>query len=158
MTDMREIVVERDMMVPARDGVLLATDVYRPAGPGPYPVLLERTPYDQSAVSRFTVGPLRARLEGRAKLGVRFVMSSPGSASAVDQIACGHRNGQRPPTRSTSRFDAEIHMWTSVSALAELMVRIHSPPAESLQTFGSSRAQQDRARACAQGAVKTQLC
>jgi predicted acyl esterase len=52
MTDMREIVVERDMMVPARDGVLLATDVYRPAGPGPYPVLLERTPYDQSAVSR----------------------------------------------------------------------------------------------------------
>jgi hypothetical protein len=34
------------------------------------------------------------------------------------------------------RFDAEIHMRTSVSALAELMVRIHSPPAESLQTFG----------------------
>ena len=40
MTDMREIVVERDMMVPARDVVLLATDVYRPAGPRPYPVLL----------------------------------------------------------------------------------------------------------------------
>ena len=52
MTDMREIVVERDMMVPARDVVLLATDVHRPAGPGPYPVLLERTPYDKSAVSR----------------------------------------------------------------------------------------------------------
>jgi hypothetical protein len=29
-------------------------------------------------------------------------------------------------------------MRTSVSALAELMVRIHSPPAESQQTFGSS--------------------
>ena len=42
MTDMREIVVERDMMVPARDVVLLATDVHRPAGPRPYPVLLER--------------------------------------------------------------------------------------------------------------------
>ena len=39
------------------------------------------------------------------------------------------------------RFDAEIHMRTSVSALAELVVRIHSPPAESpLRTqFGQRR-------------------
>jgi predicted acyl esterase len=35
-------------LVPARDGVLL----YRPDGPGPFPVLLERTPYDKSAASR----------------------------------------------------------------------------------------------------------
>jgi uncharacterized protein len=41
-------VVERDLMVPARDGVLL----YRPDGPGPFPVLLERTPSDKSAASR----------------------------------------------------------------------------------------------------------
>ena len=39
------MVVDRDLVVPARDGVGLATDVYRPAGDGPYPVLLERTPY-----------------------------------------------------------------------------------------------------------------
>ena len=52
MTDTGGIVVERDLMVPARDGVLLATDVYRPNGPGPFPVLLERTPYDKSAASR----------------------------------------------------------------------------------------------------------
>jgi uncharacterized protein len=38
------IVIERNLMVPARDGVLLAADVYRPEGPGPFPVLLERTP------------------------------------------------------------------------------------------------------------------
>src|SRR5271167_2101559 len=37
MTDADRIVVERDLMVPARDGVVLATDVYRPAGPGPFP-------------------------------------------------------------------------------------------------------------------------
>jgi predicted acyl esterase len=52
MTDTGEIVVERDLMVRARDGAMLATDVYRPAGPGPFPVLLERTPYDKSAPSR----------------------------------------------------------------------------------------------------------
>ena len=46
------IVVERDLMVPARDGVLLATDIYRPDGSGPFPVILERTPYDKSAPSR----------------------------------------------------------------------------------------------------------
>jgi predicted acyl esterase len=42
MTDRGGIVVEQDLMVPARDGVVLATDVYRPAGPGPFPVLLEQ--------------------------------------------------------------------------------------------------------------------
>ena len=39
-------------MVRARDGVGLATDVYRPPGHGPFPVMLERTPYDKSAPSR----------------------------------------------------------------------------------------------------------
>jgi putative CocE/NonD family hydrolase len=34
-----------DAMVRMRDGVRLASDVYLPAGPGPFPVLLERTPY-----------------------------------------------------------------------------------------------------------------
>jgi uncharacterized protein len=47
-----ESAVERDVMVRARDGVGLATDVYRPPGPGPFPVLLERTPYNKSAPSR----------------------------------------------------------------------------------------------------------
>ena len=32
-------------MVPMRDGTLLATDVYRPAAPGRYPVIMRRTPY-----------------------------------------------------------------------------------------------------------------
>jgi hypothetical protein len=52
----------------------------------------------------------------------------------VDQIACGPRKGQRPiadEVNMLGRFDAEIDMRTSVSALAELMVRIHSPPAAS---------------------------
>jgi len=32
-----------------RDDVMLYADVYRPAGPGPFPTLLTRTPYDKSA-------------------------------------------------------------------------------------------------------------
>ncbi len=35
-------------MVEMRDGVALATDVYLPAGEGPFPVILWRTPYDKA--------------------------------------------------------------------------------------------------------------
>ena len=48
------IVVSRDVMVEMRDGVRLATDVYRPANPdgtpaeGRFPVVLGRTSYDKS--------------------------------------------------------------------------------------------------------------
>ncbi|MDP6586686.1 MAG: CocE/NonD family hydrolase, partial [Anaerolineales bacterium] len=49
-----EVHIEKDLMVPMRDGVHLATDVYRPSSNGKpidqsFPVLLERTPYDKSA-------------------------------------------------------------------------------------------------------------
>jgi putative CocE/NonD family hydrolase len=48
------VVRQSDVMVPARDGVLLATDIYRPSTVGTtptterLPVLLHRTPYDKS--------------------------------------------------------------------------------------------------------------
>lgn len=46
-----KIIVMEDVMSPMRDGVNLATDIYRPAQkgefvPGPLPLILERTPYD----------------------------------------------------------------------------------------------------------------
>jgi uncharacterized protein len=46
------VVIDKDVMVAARDGVKLATDIYRPARdgqptPGRFPVIVERTPYDK---------------------------------------------------------------------------------------------------------------
>ena len=38
-----------DMRVPMRDGVTLSLDVYFPAGDGPWPVILTRTPYNNQA-------------------------------------------------------------------------------------------------------------
>ncbi|MCS6919827.1 MAG: CocE/NonD family hydrolase [Fimbriimonadales bacterium] len=38
------------LMLPMRDGVRLATDVYLPQGAPPFPVILIRTPYDKSAL------------------------------------------------------------------------------------------------------------
>ena len=47
------VIISEDVMVPMRDGVLLATDIYRPAQngdhvQGKFPVLLTRTPYGKS--------------------------------------------------------------------------------------------------------------
>jgi len=42
--------VDRNVPVAMRDGVVLFADVYRPTGPGPYPTLLQRTPYDKQNV------------------------------------------------------------------------------------------------------------
>lgn len=47
------VVVHRDVMVRMRDGVHLATDIYRPANDDlPLPVIFERTPYDKSGTPR----------------------------------------------------------------------------------------------------------
>src|SRR5579872_779488 len=39
--------VEFDVPARMRDGVVLRADVYRPAGEGPWPILLVRTPYNK---------------------------------------------------------------------------------------------------------------
>lgn len=50
------VVVDRDVMIPMRDGVGLAADIYRPAEGDravnePLPVILERTPYDKAGTA-----------------------------------------------------------------------------------------------------------
>jgi hypothetical protein len=42
------VIVERDVEMPMRDGVVLRADVYRPQNGGPQPAVLNRTPYDRS--------------------------------------------------------------------------------------------------------------
>ena len=44
------IVAIETHMLPMRDGTRLATDVYLPSSPPPYPVILIRTPYDKNAL------------------------------------------------------------------------------------------------------------
>jgi hypothetical protein len=48
MPDAVSLTVDRNVAVPMRDGTTLYADVYRPSGPGPYPALLTRTPYDKA--------------------------------------------------------------------------------------------------------------
>lgn len=78
------VIVDRDVMVPMRDKVNLATDIYRPDGNGRHPVLVHRTPYGKSTAinvaSRF-FNPLDAVLRGYVVViqDVRGRFSSEGS-------------------------------------------------------------------------------
>lgn len=47
---MTTILIEKNVMVPMRDGVQLATDIYRLAGANPTPVLAARTPYNKDGI------------------------------------------------------------------------------------------------------------
>ena len=47
------IAVDRGLTVAMPDGIRLATDVFRPAGPGRHPVVLLRTPYDRGHAAAF---------------------------------------------------------------------------------------------------------
>ncbi len=46
MPESVSVKLETNVPVSMRDGVMLYADVYRLEGPGPFPVLLQRTPYD----------------------------------------------------------------------------------------------------------------
>ena len=59
--------VETNLPVPMRDGTTLYADVYRPDGPGPFPVILERTPYDKTIpLTMQMLDPLKAAKHGYA--------------------------------------------------------------------------------------------
>ena len=73
-----DVVVLSDVMVPMRDGIRLATDVYVPARNGKpverrFPVILERTPYDKTADSRSERTPTIEKPKTRAEVAEFFV-------------------------------------------------------------------------------------
>jgi len=64
------ILIEKNIMVPMRDGVQLATDVYRPAGDGLYPLIIQRLPYnkDLPAITMLLIDIFRLVQQGYAML------------------------------------------------------------------------------------------
>src|SRR6266852_1051422 len=61
-----DVIWERDVMVPMRDGIRLATDLYFPARRGrqevgAFPVIVERTPYDKRGLGLVGKGKFFAR-------------------------------------------------------------------------------------------------
>lgn len=55
MNGLHKVEVARDVAMAMRDGTRLLADIYTPAGPGPFPVLLMRSPYDKSTSEYFSL-------------------------------------------------------------------------------------------------------
>ena len=58
------VVVERDVRIPTRDGGFVAADIYRPAGPGPFPTLYAVSPYGKDGVDLPVIPAFRHRETG----------------------------------------------------------------------------------------------
>lgn len=70
---MKSVNILSDVMVPMRDGVLLATDIYLPAsGQGPWPVIMERTPYSKTGISRSEISATNTKPRSRVELAQAF--------------------------------------------------------------------------------------
>src|SRR5690606_18710337 len=50
------VVYKQDIVIPMRDGTRLSADLYLPEGDGPFPVLVERTPYGKGNSSEVSAG------------------------------------------------------------------------------------------------------
>lgn len=66
------LIVLRDVMVTMRDGVRLATDIYVP-GPGAWPVLLERTPYNKRGTNHADRSKAQSVPRSKPEVAVDFV-------------------------------------------------------------------------------------
>ena len=67
MPDSISLKIETNIAVAMRDGVTLYADIYRPEGNGPFPTILQRTPYDKTnALSASMLDPIRSAKAGFA--------------------------------------------------------------------------------------------
>lgn len=76
--DAYDVALTSNVMVSMRDGVRLATDIYRPARngrpvDGRFPVILERTPYGKTVVSRSELSLKDPVAKSRAEVAAFFV-------------------------------------------------------------------------------------
>lgn len=78
------VIVDKNVVVPMRDGTPLKADVYRPASPGRYPVLLQRTPYNKELwpITALTLDPIRAAAAGYV-VAIQDVRARWGSGGEV---------------------------------------------------------------------------
>ena len=73
-------VIDQKVMMPMRDGIRLATDIYRPKGEGKYPIVFSRTPYNFNTWvdGKMGTGQLQAAYEAVSRGYVYVVQNERG--------------------------------------------------------------------------------
>jgi hypothetical protein len=94
MTTIGRVIIDHDVPVPMRDGTALLADLYLPDGPGPWPALLQRTPYNKAAGTAFS-GMVDVRRAVRAGYAVviQDVRGRYASAGDFEPFANESRDG-----------------------------------------------------------------
>ena len=124
-----EILVEKNVPARMRDGVVLRADVFRPAGPGRHPALLQRTPYsknDRGSSRRFSA--IAARGFVVIVQDTRGRYTSDGVASPHDEADDGYDSVQW--AASLPGVDGQVGMFGgSYLATTQLQAATRQPPA-----------------------------
>lgn len=87
-----KVVVDSNVAIPMRDGVVLRADVWRPAGSGPFPVLVYRTPYDRAEAAEAS-GVTRQAVERGYAVVLQDVRGRYGSEGAFEPYRHESRDG-----------------------------------------------------------------
>lgn len=93
-----KVMVEKNVMVEMRDGVRLATDIYKPRPPGKYPVVLCRLPYGKNHLGEigrlfaqrgyiFVIQDCRATFDSEGKVFIPFVYDQEDGRDTVEWIS-----------------------------------------------------------------------
>ncbi|MCQ0003890.1 CocE/NonD family hydrolase [Actinomadura madurae] len=99
--------IDANVAVPMRDGVTLATDLWRPAGDGPWPVLLARTPYGRTSTAHL----------GNPKLpDIRALVDSGYLAVVQDVRGTGESPGLMEPHRFDQSDTVDTLAWIAGQA------------------------------------------
>ena len=103
-----EIIIEKDVMVPMRDGVKLAANIYRPNKPGKFPVIMSFTSFTKDI---FGWGKTWGVYHHRISEATSFESADPGFwvpegyvVILVDNRGYGNSEGQRLGERSGEDF------------------------------------------------------
>lgn len=130
----REIVIERNLLIPLSDGAELSADLYRPAGAGPFPALLSFYPYHKDdMIGGMLEGPRRYFAErGYAHLLIDF--RGLGGSSGIAWDAMDRREGvdgaQAVEWIARQKWcDGNVGMWgLSYGGISSLKVAAENPP------------------------------
>ncbi len=125
--------IDRNILIPVRDGTMLAADIVRPDLPGKFPVIVEYTPYRKDDASRSLLDALCYFAESgfiAVRLDVRGTGSSGGITTdeyAPEEQQDGCDAIEWLATQPWS--NGNIGMWgTSYGGFTAIQVAMHQPP------------------------------
>jgi putative CocE/NonD family hydrolase len=128
-TSAADVRIEKNVQARMRDGVILRADVYRPAAPGTYPALLQRTPYsknDRDAARRFSAIAARGYIVVVQDTRGRYM--SDGIAVPHDEADDGYDSVQWAAT--LPGVNGKVGMFGgSYLATTQLQAATRQPPA-----------------------------